>query len=141
MKENEGREVEVFTFKVYPEMKRLHFQVYVWNNRRDMRAYLKGGYPGKGLNKVLACVTWPDSGEKSKNGCIGEIHFNRQDLSTEIVAHESTHAAIRWARYIGLNIVEDVTSLVAPDTEERFCYALGAIVEQIEVTLSDNEYK
>lgn len=141
MSEKQERTVEVLHFKVYPEYKRLHFEVYVWNNRRDMRAYLKGGYPGKGLNKVLACVTWPDGGSKTRNGCIGEMHFNRQDLSAEIVAHEATHAAIRWARYTGVDISEDVTSLVAPETEERFCYALGAVVEQIEVTLSDNEYK
>jgi hypothetical protein len=69
------------------------------------------------------------------------MHFNRQDLSAEIVAHEATHAAIRWARYTGVDISEDVTSLVAPETEERFCYALGAVVEQIESVLSDNEYK
>ena len=141
MSKKQGRTVEVLHFKVYPEYKRLHFEVYVWNNRRDMRAYLKGGYPGKGLRKVLACVTWPDNGVKTRNGCIGEMHFNRQDLSGEILAHEATHAAIRWARYIGLSIVEDVTSLVAPDSEERFCYALGAVVEQIEAVLSDNKYR
>jgi hypothetical protein len=50
-------------------------------------------------------------------------------------------SAIRWARYTGVDISEDVTSLVAPETEERFCYALGAAVEQIESVLSDNEYK
>lgn len=141
-KQEKGKELEALTFRVYPERKRLHFDVYVWANRRDMRAYLKAGYPGKGLRNVLACVIWLlDTMERPRKAYLGEMHFNREDLESDIIAHEAVHAAIRWAKYVGLEVDTDVLQPTASDTEERFCYAVGHIVEQIEYVLMAHEYK
>ena len=141
-KERAEKELEALVFKVYPERKRLHLDVYVWANRRDMRTYLKTSYPGKGLRNVLACVLWPvDTLHKPRKGYVGEMHFNREDLQMEIIRHEAVHAAIRWAKYVGLDVDTDVLQPTASDTEERFCYAVGNIVDQIEYVLMAHEYK
>lgn len=50
-----------------------------------------------------------------------------------VIAHESTHAALRWCERMGIDCKQKTTSSDASDGEERFAYALGEVARQIGV--------
>lgn len=61
------------------------------------------------------------------NGVVARMWLNRQDLArepSEIVSHESAHAAMAWVRFRGENL-RNMRS------EEVLCYAVGRLVAQI----------
>lgn len=66
---------------------------------------------------------------------MGEMLFQRHWLGTEVICHESTHAALGWFRRLGLSPVQEGMSGPRPyavsDREERFCYGHGQIARQI----------
>jgi len=133
---------DLLTFRVYPENKRLHFDVFVWPSRRRMREYLREASPGLSVYQILACVLWPtNEADRARKTQLGEIHFNRQDLGSDTICHEATHAALRWARYIGIDVGEAGDGSSAPDSEELVAYAVGTIAHQLETVLVDKKYK
>lgn len=62
---------------------------------------------------------------------LGTIFFHRERLGMEVITHEATHAAVRWAERRGITIAPDPKAGPATDNEERFCYAVGRIAKQI----------
>jgi len=54
------------------------------------------------------------------DGVVGDIHFSREDLSTDTLVHEAQHAALVLARYLRLDL-EDNTG------EELFATAMASI--------------
>lgn len=128
--------VEGLYFRVYPEHRRLHFDVFLWPTVKSMRQYLTAQLPRRGMSKVLACVVWPiNAKDRPRRDYLGEMHFNQTHLGRDIIAHEATHAALAWARRLGVRINEEVRGYDAPADEERFCDVIGALTHQILETL------
>lgn len=77
----------------------------------------------------------------------GEVCLIAGTAKNEIIAHESAHVALAWARRIGfadgIVTIEQERRKHAPvmvhreSDEERFCYALGRIDKQIVQGLYD----
>jgi len=71
----------------------------------------------------------------------GEAMFLARTAGNEVVAHESGHIALAWARRMGFagHILDEAQPVRAhapvmqarDSPEERFCYALGRIDKQI----------
>jgi len=64
---------------------------------------------------------------------MGEIVFAAGWMGAGIIAHESSHAVLGWARRIGLETCTNPNVPRATANEERFCYAHGELVRQIAV--------
>ncbi len=64
----------------------------------------------------------------------GIIRLSREEVTPEIVAHESTHAAIYIARLHNWSQPGHDGSLSFTDmpAEERFCYLLGALIPAVQ---------
>ena len=60
----------------------------------------------------------------------GEILFCATHLTPEVIAHESAHHALGYARRRRLHLVDTVRPFADPD-EEHFCYALGGLTAAI----------
>lgn len=122
-------------FRIYPEYKRLHYDVFIWETAKSMRDAIKGVFSRREIGSIMACVLTLQPEYQRQKGHIGDIHFNREHLGRDIVAHESTHAAIGWATRAKVELVdiyERPDPKRANPVEERFCDVLGAIVDQIE---------
>jgi hypothetical protein len=140
----------LLSFRVYPEDRFLYAVVNIWPTKKAMYAH-------KPLDrKHLASCTGqqrlviPPRGSKSrvrKRGEFAELNFFRGSLGVEVVSHEFTHAAFCWAdrRKLNLALASNPDSsqstngtLEINSVEERFCYALGRMVNQFTSRLYDN---
>ena len=65
--------------------------------------------------------------------------FPVRGMRAGVIAHECTHAALGWAKRIGLNPISAAVTrggcLIADADEERFCYGLGELNRQIAVQI------
>ena len=60
-----------------------------------------------------------------------EANFHRARFDESTIAHEAAHVAFAWADRIKLGDLSRRGGRMVPNGEERFCYALGRIVEQM----------
>jgi hypothetical protein len=110
--------VRPVSIRVVPvEGESLYASCYVWPTKRAM-------YRHRPLERNHEASTtdldgWV-SGRRSPR--FAELNFYRGALGVEVVTHEFGHAAHAWARRKRIRL--DL------DAEERFCYALGAMVRQ-----------
>jgi hypothetical protein len=65
--------------------------------------------------------------------CLGEILLNRQDLQFEYVAHEATHAALRWAKVDKAD--NRSIYLDRREPEEAVCGVVGRLTQCIIVRM------
>ena len=123
--------------KVYPKGTWYFFLVCVWKRRKDMLQALRQGHVEDiedceaicVTNTVYACA----AGKSHMTGCLGQIHFHQNSFMMGIITHESAHAALAWARRVGVNVTEakpENQSHVS-GAEESFCWVLGNISRQI----------
>jgi hypothetical protein len=127
-------------FNVYPERgtSRLHYTVRIFSTVATARRWCRltgrvGAISahGKGL-----CSTWkkfavvPGAHASPQ---MGEIVLIKRWLGTEVICHESTHAAIGWLGRIGLlrALGAQTDGRWVSPVEERFAYGLGQISRQI----------
>jgi hypothetical protein len=68
-----------------------------------------------------------------ETGCLGTVMFNKNNLGADILAHEFTHAALRWARTKGFEVAGDKKKVAAQ--EEKFCHVVGWLVIQMQNAL------
>jgi hypothetical protein len=126
--------------RVYPEDGALYATAYIWPTKRAMRAYARrtwgmrdrfGAYC-QSFTKLKVLPT----GRTRTSPQFAELHFARTQMGSETVAHEFTHAAWAWARRVGWTADMDALAVgqmlgrYETGSEERFCYALGAMVRQ-----------
>lgn len=125
-------------FRVYPESRRgFYFEVRIYSTLKEMRDGLNKlcGNNSTFFKDALAGVKgfqqkgWRNKGRLTWSKTLGVIAFNQQHIGTEVVSHESTHAAIAWMRAKELRLYAD--DYVTDDNEERFCNAVGVIAKQI----------
>ena len=133
------------TFRVYPEGTFFYAVVNIWPSKAAMYQYipLSRDYSAtcKGVERI---TVYPKSENRRprKLGQFAELNFHRRQLGIEVVSHEFTHAAFCLAerRKMDLgSIISDQNwrtdrkrnQRLNPDgVEERFCYALGRMVNQ-----------
>lgn len=130
-------------FRVYPDSVHGHYlDVEIHPTIEAMRkAASRTEYKTKGqrddFGDALAAVLGYGTGYISEQGrkvwskTLGTIFFHRDQLGMEVVTHEATHAAIRWAEQQKIKIDFVAQGGRASDAEERFCGALGRISAQI----------
>lgn len=126
--------------RVYPENRALYVTAYVWPTKRAMRDHGRRENGMRGRYQAY-CQTFQkiriyEDGRERTSPQIGHVHFALARMGTEIVTHEFTHAALGWARRVGWVPADDD----GPRTnhsgggldrnEERFCHALGQMVQQ-----------
>jgi hypothetical protein len=121
---------------VYPNRpSRLHYRVLVFRNVAEMLTYARRrenpSRPGRFCKAMVS--TWTRltfvSGRERTQPELGEMLFAKRWLGSEVLSHESTHAALGWARRAGVN--PGANDLPRRGDEERFCYALGQTIRQL----------
>lgn len=136
---------QIATFKIYPEPKpsRLYYQVRVFASIRVMRRYLRHTQPSRTLGRrgVAMCSSFAvlrlSGNRMRRTPCCGEIVFPLRRLRAGVIAHECAHAALGWARRIGLLVHTEITGRMVSPEEERFCSALGELNRQVAVEVWD----
>jgi hypothetical protein len=128
------------TIRVYPENRSLYYTCYVWPSREAMHRHMRSEgrrprRPSIGLVTGAYCARHRryrvyDDGSMRISPQIGEVHFHRDQLDSETVTHEFTHAALGWAERVGCDPTGEGSEDYWNDPEERFCYALGEMVGQ-----------
>ncbi len=133
--------VKPIRFRIHPECRSLYVIVKVWPDKVSMikglqaeygKAYADEHADADGLGGSLD--VWNFAGKDKpgrKKPICGEIACHRERLNLEVVTHEVAHVALGWARRIGL-VIKDAGSAgphVSPE-EERFCYAVGRMVNE-----------
>lgn len=124
-------------FRVHPESTRgFYFDVKVFPTKKAMREFAvqERGAPTyfKKADAVTLGMYRFDSKQRPTK-MLGTIIFHEKMLTPEIIAHESTHAAIRWAQAVKVQPIGDAQDGPAAEDEERFCYVVGQLTEQIAV--------
>jgi hypothetical protein len=72
------------------------------------------------------------------DGDCGLIHFNREDLSRKVIAHECSHAALHWVNEYVMTSPEVVAMSEAQQAEyfdECLATVVEALFEQIDAAL------
>jgi hypothetical protein len=144
MPKRKSAEEGALYFRIYPEYKRLYYDVYIWSSHKLMRANLRNIFSRKELGSVLACVVTFEREYRKSPTHLGDIHFNRDHLDRSIVGHEATHAGLSWACRVRLDLTqirERGIDKRAHPAEERLCDAIGAIVHQVEEAIRISEWR
>lgn len=122
-------------FRLYPEAS-LYWIVQVWPTRADMvkyldrRSFLHSDEVGGMCNGIDTYKV--QGGVVRKLRSLGEINLYRGGCSTEVIAHETTHAVIGWARRVGIDpLSTEPEGGPESDENERFCYAAGRMVRDL----------
>lgn len=122
-------------FNIYPKGRWFFFQVFVWKKVSDMRRTLKScGCPYRHTEAICCANRLIDcrkSRKVRKTGLLGQIHFYRGSFTMGIITHETTHAALAWAREVGCNPTTRNGDRLASKEEEAFCWVLGNLARQI----------
>lgn len=112
---------------------RYFYSVEVHPNQKAMlRAMHKLGAPKKhSLDSRAACLRYELKKPHPAHEQIGTIFFNREDAGVEVVMHELAHAAVGWARKVGIQPVDAPKRVrYRDDPEERFVTCLQYMVRQ-----------
>lgn len=130
--------VKPVTFRLRPENRSLYCVVHVWPTRSAMMAHLRRIY-GKNVAASLEATSAVCNGitagryrhgRRRTRGIFAEIECHRERFNSEILVHETTHAAMRWAKRIGLDTTWQNDGVdVSPD-EERFASGTGRMAAQ-----------
>lgn len=126
-------------FRVYPEsVHSFWFDCTIYPTVDAMRKAIKRFNGNLTGNDVRGMVNHFRDMRKGKiiTKRIGHIRLYRGDLSAEVLSHESAHAALHWAEWMGINVNDhsaDATGfeMSQESGEERFAYALGRICAQM----------
>lgn len=126
-------------FSVKPETRGPRIDVWVWPTYGALRARARG----LGLRYYRKCLAFTQVFAEPQKGMFAEIHLCEKALSAEIVSHEAAHAVLGWAHLKGfapkvLDVGWDDGRVT--DHEERLCYALGKVVQDITTELWDRGY-
>lgn len=127
-------DVKPITFRLRPEGKSLYCLVNVWPDKAAMQAHFRrimSQEEAAGYRKSAAtCTGYTEYRRGRKTGCFAEIDCHLGCIYPEIVAHETTHAVLRWARRVGLDPTRQGNGVDVSESEERFAEALGQMVAQ-----------
>lgn len=64
-------------------------------------------------------------------GTFADLHFHMGDLAVDTWTHEISHAAIRWAKFVGCDPLDESRDQDGEEHHnERFCYAVGQMSQQ-----------
>lgn len=131
------------SFRIYPDDRALYFKVHVWPSKAAMLTHLRSMELPASRDTVAQCSSY--SIGKLRGGywrtkpILGEINLHSKQLNAEVVSHECGHAALSWARrkkFKQFNLDDLPTGRLVSRNEERFCYALGHMVNQIAIKLT-----
>lgn len=133
------------TFRIYPEYGALYFRVVVHRTHDEMIAAgraegIQGRYRAFTSTFDILRVFGPDDPRPNRRRPIlGEIHFYRARLGSQIVSHEVTHAACAYFRRLGIPFDEIAEGGEghACDDEERLAGIIGNMNRQITVGCID----
>lgn len=117
-------------FRVYPgRPSRLFYRVRLFTTLTALRGFLQHGPIPRRPHR---CVAWTSCWAAGPPDELGEILFAARHLTVDIVSHECTHAALGWARRVGVDPTEcrHQGHRIVGD-EERFCAAQDTLVGQI----------
>lgn len=126
----------IIKFRIYPESRRgYYFDVKVFPTIEALRKYAERWgarhvEPNRFANTDAAVLPYTTTGHKT----LGEIVFHKASLGAAIVTHEATHAALKWVDAKRVNVdrvVRQGNTDIGIENEERFCDAVGSLVEQI----------
>jgi hypothetical protein len=129
---------DAITFKVYPEsVHGLWFECSIHPSVRSLRQAVKeqsGNPTGSGVRGMVQHFRRVRKGRMTKQ--LGHIHLVKSELHAEVLSHESTHAALNWARAMNIDVTDqsaDVSGFAMSEDsgEERFAYAVGRICSQL----------
>ena len=127
---------DVLMFRVEPESRSHYFHVYVWPTLATMRRYVRTYGFGAALHKGHAfTLDFTANRDGVPRGLLGQLHFAKRYLIDDFISHEALHATLiyaRWRRIDGGEVFQGIDP--KSESEERLCYALGAMCGQIKAT-------
>lgn len=139
----------VLRFRVRPENRSLYAVVNVWASKGEMIAYFrcspKYDHRSRSERQKLGETGAMFSaysllrfrgGFQETMPIFGEFNFHTGLLNAEVVAHEAGHAALAFAKRVKLDLDDEGDGRWVSRDEERFCYALGQMVNQISIRLT-----
>lgn len=126
---------EPFVFRLYPEEgSTLFVRVRVFETLKQMRAHAvelnrHGLTDTRGWSRTMGfCTPWQrwwvqsrtNGGRCRRDPCVAEVSFAWRHCTMNIVTHEFFHAALAWARRVGVVLADECN-----DDEERIAYVHG----------------
>lgn len=128
-----SKDVLRFFLQCDPRARR-YFAVEVHPDRESMRREIVrlGGKRRDTRNTRAVCLRIKLKDPDEKHEAIGIILFVRDDMGPEVVVHELTHAALGWAREVGVKPISPFSrrQSQASDQEEQFVCQLQSLFEQ-----------
>ena len=131
----------VTCFRLYPEPGRsLFYHVRLFPTQDALRDYLRADSDvdrSAAFGSRALCTRWMrtrtlPNGRTRTCPDLGELLFVVPLIDSEAISHECAHAAIWWARRVGISPfhidASDTEHRFANADEERYCYALGRMV-------------
>jgi len=133
------KRVPLAKFRVHGWRSTLFFRVYIWKTLKEVReAYDKGGNKFSSRGCLAFVRTTPrykiNSNKTYKiKPIVGEIHFCAKALGTEVITHESTHAAVRLLERLKLDFAKLDGSHTDDglEAEEILAHVVGHFAKQI----------
>jgi hypothetical protein len=126
----------VLMFRVEPETRSHYFHVYIWPTLATMRHYVRTYGKGHALRSGAAfTLDFTADRTDAPRGLLGQMHFAKRHLIDDFISHEALHSVLiyaRWRRIDGGEVFSGIDPKSA--SEERLCYALGAMCGQIKAT-------
>jgi hypothetical protein len=128
-----------FFLRISETRKDMNRDIVAWSDRMECRVTHDPGTAGFLQPTPTRMFPGGESKYQQWNGAVFATMFlNAADLRAlgdEIVAHESTHCALAFERYVRRFNMD--FGLEAGDEEEPFCYSLGRIVKAVKEAVKE----
>lgn len=136
--------IKPIKFKLKPDKRKFdsffidnafYFEVYIFENREDMRQYWRKRFKGQGDDNFAGlCINQSmykiqEDGTELIHPRIGFLLLNKERLGSGLISHECCHAAFQYDRLLGNT--NAVYGEQCKDAEERFAYIQGDLVKNI----------
>jgi len=133
----------IIKFRIYAWKSSLYFNVYIWKYKKEMLAQWNRDDQsiGRGcaaFTHPFTIINFPSKKKDPKQRrrmlpICGEIHLCYSDLGTEVITHESSHAAMAILRrkHFWFDKISNDENDNYMQYEEELCYTVGYFARQI----------
>lgn len=117
---------------IFPTKAEMYAWYEAWARRRDgIDHVVEQPYDFEGITSTWEHLRVGPDGAETRLDEMGQILLHQAAVGAGVVAHECTHAALAWARRVGLSIAPSLDGPQdAPEADERLCWVLGWLVSQ-----------
>lgn len=117
-------------FRVYLDNSSLYFLVHIWRTKKELVGYRKQQKLKRNYDVTAFTYSYDllkinrKTKQARKLPIVGELHFHKSRLGTEVIIHETSHAINSTLRRLKFNF-EKLNKEPDNDSEELMAYLLG----------------